>query len=69
MGAQEIVVGLIVAGAVVWLVRVLIRRARGGGCECTSASTCPYAGGPECGLRTRPTNSESMGKADAGTDE
>lgn len=64
MGAQEIVVGLIVAGAVVWLVLVLIRRARGGGCECTSASTCPYAGGPGCGLASKLTQQDREDGAD-----
>jgi len=58
VGAQEVVVGLIVVGAVVWLLRTLIVRARGGGCECTSAPTCPYAGGPDCALASRPAQQE-----------
>ena len=48
---QEIIVGVIVAGAVAWLVRSLVARARGGSCECENAPRCPYAGDEGCALR------------------
>ncbi len=69
MGSQEIVVGLIVVGAVVWLLRTLIVRARGGGCECASASTCPYAGGPDCALTARSTPPAAQGEQEDRPDE
>lgn len=69
MSAQEIVTGVIVVGAVVWLARNLIVRARGGGCECSNASTCPYAGGPDCRLATRPTAPKTGGEADDDADK
>lgn len=64
MGAQEIVVGVLVVGAVVWLARALVLRARGGGCECTSASICPYAGAAGC-----PLSSASTGEAGEGAED
>jgi len=42
-----------VLGALAWLVRSLVLRARGGGCECASAPTCPYARDGGCSAATR----------------
>ncbi len=48
---QEIIVGPVVVAALVWLVRNLVARARGGGCACENAPQCPYAGDEGCALR------------------
>jgi len=45
---QDAIVGVIVVAALAWLVRSLVARARGGGCGCERAPTCPYAGGDGC---------------------
>ena len=61
---QEIIVALIIIWAIVWLVRNVVKRARGGGCECERAPTCPYAGGPGCRLAARDADDDRDGSAD-----
>lgn len=45
---EQIVVGLIVAAALVWLIWRLVRGARSGGCTCDRADACPFAGEDRC---------------------
>ncbi|MGD9497658.1 MAG: FeoB-associated Cys-rich membrane protein [Armatimonadota bacterium] len=50
---QEIIVGVILAAAVVWLVFRALACARRGGCGCDSAASCPYVSEGECAPRDR----------------
>lgn len=45
---EQILVGVLVAGAALWLIVRLVRSGKGG-CSCDSASTCPHAGSGGCG--------------------
>ena len=59
---QQVIVGLIVAAMLLWLILILLRVARSGGCTCAENASCPHADHEHCRTRSRDEASGGAGQ-------